>query len=110
MRAHVQKLIAFRKSRRPLQEGLFVLLYARGDVYAFARVLESEVVLALVNRGEATTVELELTRIGLWDERFASPFGHEPHTAVDGRLTLSIGARESLVLSVLCRPLPKGVP
>ena len=35
--AHYRALIALRRERRALQEGLMVQLYAEGDVFAFAQ-------------------------------------------------------------------------
>ena len=97
LRAHVQKLITLRTSRRVLQEGLLVPLYAEGDVYAFARLLDDEVAVVAVNRGEAAQVELELSRAGLADERLESPSGGAVRVE-GGGLRLDLEAKSSRIL------------
>ncbi len=98
MLAHYRALIAFRKKRRVLQEGLFIPLYAEGDVVAFARVLESEMVFVIVNRGEAVGLELDLSQVGLKDERLQSFFENELARVEDGVLQLTLEACSSRVL------------
>lgn len=96
--AHYRALIAFRRERRVLQESLFVPLYAQGDVYAFARILEDEGVIVIVNRGEEVGLELDLRQLGLGDETLESLFDSETFRVGDGVLQLSVGACESRVL------------
>ena len=96
--AHYRALIAFRRERRVLQEGLFRPLYAEGGVYAFARILEDEVVLVVVNRGGEVGLELDLRRLGLEDETLTSLFDDGMFKVDDGVLRLSVGACESRVL------------
>ena len=95
---HYRTLIAFRRERRVLQEGLFVPLYAQGDVYAFARALEDEVVVVIVNRGGEADTDLDVTRVGLEDETLASLFGGETFRVENGTLSLTLGACESWIL------------
>ena len=96
--AHYRALIAFRKARRVLQEGLFVPLYAERDVIAFARVLEDKIVVVIVNRGGEVGLELDLSQIGLKDERLQSLFENEMVQIQDGRLSTTLGACNSQVL------------
>jgi alpha-glucosidase len=95
---HYRALIAFRRERRVLQEGLFVPLYAKGDVYAFARTLADDVVIVIVNRGGEVGLELYLRRLGLADEALESLLGSETCRVKGGVLRLSVGACESRVL------------
>ncbi|CAA9580437.1 MAG: GH13_21 / GH13_20 / GH13 / GH13_36 / GH13_ 16 / GH13_23 / GH13_31 / GH13_40 / GH13_2 / GH13 _17 / GH13_29 / GH13_30 / GH13_4 / GH13_1 / GH13 _35 / GH13_19 / GH13_37 [uncultured Truepera sp.] len=96
--AHYRTLIAFRRERRVLQEGLFAPLYAEGDVYAFARVLDAEVVVVIVNRGGEAEINLDLARVGLDDETLASLFGSETFRIENATLSLTLGACESRIL------------
>ena len=75
-----------------MQEGLFIPLYAQGDVYAFARVVESEIAVVIVNRGGEVGLELDLTRVGLEDEVLTSFFTGETHKVENGLLSLTPGA------------------
>ena len=96
--AHYRALIAFRKEQRVLQEGLLIPLYAEGDVIAFARVLEDDMVVVIVNRGGAVGLELDLSRSGLKDETLQSLFEGGATRIEDGKLLLTLGACSSQVL------------
>ncbi len=96
--AHYRALIAFRRERRVLQQGLFVPLYAQGDVYAFARLLGAEVVVVVINRGREVGLEFDLRRLGLEDETLESLFDSESFRVKDAILRLDVGACESRIL------------
>lgn len=57
---HYRQAIALRQSRQELREGAFALLYAGGDVLAFARYTADAATVVAVNRG-ANAVDLPLT-------------------------------------------------
>lgn len=96
--AHYRTLIAFRRERRVLQEGLFIPLYAQGNVFAFARALDAEVVVVIVNRGKGVGLELDLARVGLEAEPLESLFSSETFRVENGTLSLTLGACESRIL------------
>ncbi len=96
--AHYRALIAFRRERRVLQEGMFVPLHAEGDVYAFARMLGTEAVVVVVNRGAEVEAALDMRRVGLKDETLRSLLDMETCTVTGGVLKLRIGASASRIL------------
>ena len=98
--AHYRALIALRRERRALQEGLFVQLYAEGDVFAFARMLEDERVIVIVNCGGEVGLELDLTRVGLGDETLQSFFDNETVQVEDDVLSLTLGACSSRIFTL----------
>jgi alpha-glucosidase len=64
VRDYYKKLIHLRKTSNILQEGAFLSLYAKGDVYAYARVLNSEAMITVLNRGPSMSVELPVWKLG----------------------------------------------
>ncbi len=94
--AHYKKLIALRKTSSALQEGSFLALYARGDVYAYARVLKNQSVITVLNRGAATSVTLPVWKTGNYPA-FTSYFDGQTLNVKDGWLELAIPAKGSLV-------------
>jgi alpha-glucosidase len=61
---HYKELIALRKGSSILQEGAFLSLYAVGDIYAYARVLNGEAIITILNRGHKTQIELPVWKLG----------------------------------------------
>ncbi len=101
LRGHCQTLIAFRKEHRVLQQGALVTLYARGDVYAFARVLGEDVVIAAVNRGEEVEVALPVWKLGLDSATLTSLLDKQEVETEKGTLELRLPQYSSLVLHTL---------
>jgi alpha-glucosidase len=97
LRQHYQNLIALRKDAKVLQEGAFVPLYAEGDVYAYARVLQNQSVITVLNRGEKSSVTLPVWKLGT-AQTFTSFFNERDHSVIDGWLELPLAAKSSLVL------------
>ncbi len=98
--AHYRALIALRRERRVLQEGLFIQLYAEGNVFAFAQTLEDEVVIVIINRGGEVRLELGLKRVGLLDEPLQSFLENEVVGVEDGTLSLTLGACASRIYTL----------
>ena len=98
LRGHVQTLIGFRKAQEVLQRGALVTLYAEGDVYAFARVLGDEVVIAAVNRGGEVSVPLPVWKLGLDDVTLTSLLDSREVEVKEGRLELPLPKHSSHVL------------
>ena len=94
---HYKHLIALRRERKVLQEGAFLPLHAEKDAYAFARLLEDEIVVVAVNRGEAKMVELPVWKLGLQDGTLASLFGADVEVA-KGEVRLELSAKTNIVL------------
>ena len=98
LRSHVQRLIAFRKAHEVLQRGALVTLYAEGDVYTFARILNDEVVVTAVNRGEEVNVMLPLWKLGLDNATLTSFFDEQEVEVKEGRLELPLPKGSSHIL------------
>lgn len=97
LQAHYRTLAHFRRNQRVLQEGAFLSLYAQGDVFAFARVLEDELVVIVVNRGAKATVELPLWQLGLQNETLQPLFSLRSVQVEAGALRLSCSPKTSEV-------------
>jgi alpha-glucosidase len=102
LRAHYRRLIALRRGSRTLQEGGFAELYARGDVYAFARLLGDDLVVVALNRGPQARVALPLSALGCSRVRLRSLFDGAEVEA-EGALEVTLAARAS---AVWCRVTP----
>lgn len=98
--AHYRRATALRHRHPVLRSGRFRQLYAAGEVYAFARELGRSVAVVIVNAGgEPARVAIDLAGLqaGAWWQ--AWPEGvQRTHQAEAGRLTVSLEAREALVL------------
>lgn len=96
---HARRLIRLRRASKALQEGGYQELYARGDVFAFARVLGEEAVVTAVNRGAACAVTLPVWQLG---PRRQGPLGNpltgEIYQSREGELQLELPAKSGLVL------------
>lgn len=99
LQRHYKALIALRRERKVLQEGAFLNLFAEGDVYAFARLLENDLVLVALNRGDAAHVELPLWKLGLSSGRLESPLEAESVEIGSGVLSLELPAKSSNVFT-----------
>lgn len=97
LRRAYRSLARLRTGSAALQRGACRTLLARGDVYAYARVLRDEVVIVILNRGEATEVGLrpgDLSPV----ERYGNAFGTETFTLADGYLQVPVDAVTARVL------------
>ncbi|CAN5884540.1 maltodextrin glucosidase [soil metagenome] len=100
LRAHYQTLIKLRRDHKVLQEGAFLSLYAAGDVYAFARLLGKEVVVVVVNRGDAVSAALPVWKLGLKAERLESILENDSVQVEAGVLNVALPAKSSFVFKV----------
>lgn len=92
----VSRWIAHRKASAALQRGALVDLYAKGDVYVFARLLEGEQCLVAVNRGPANRVQCDdvlLPLTGKWQ----CQEGKGGLTCGNGRLDLDLPPSATLL-------------
>ena len=95
---HTRTLIRFRREHKVLQEGAFQTLYAAGDVYAFGRILDEEVVIVVVNRGAEAFINLPVWRLGLKDETLQPLFSEDGEVTVRaGELKLTLPPKTSRV-------------
>lgn len=97
LKQHYETLIAFRKENRVLQEGAFLSLYAKKDVYAFARVLGNKTVVTVINRGTTADICLDVWKLGLSNESLSSLFA-ETLSIEAGFLSLTVPEKSSQVL------------
>lgn len=92
-------LVALRKAHPALRRGTYHTLYAEGHCYAFARKLEDEVLLVVVNAGDqpATAPILVNTLIAAGTTLRAA-YGDGEGQVVEGKVTLTVAARRGVVL------------
>ena len=95
---HYKTLIALRKQSETLQKGAYMPLYAQGDVFAFARVLGNDVIITVLNRGNACEIDLPIWQTGA-ERSFSSLFNSERVTSKDGVLRLELEASASYILT-----------
>jgi cyclomaltodextrinase / maltogenic alpha-amylase / neopullulanase len=98
--AFYRQATALRRRYAALRTGSFTPLYAQGSVYAFRRALAGEEALVAVNTADAP-VPLTLTLPPGAPARYtqAWPARGDAHHAQDGVLTLTLPARDALVLA-----------
>jgi alpha-glucosidase len=65
LRETYTQLVQLRKRSKVLQEGAFLSLYAKDDVYAYARVLGHEAIITILNRGAKISIELPVWKLGI---------------------------------------------
>ncbi|MGB9593242.1 MAG: glycoside hydrolase family 13 protein [Anaerolineae bacterium] len=101
LRDYVKRCVALRKAHRALRRGDFRPLLARDDVYAFARALDGEVMIVLLNAGRAPKqVALQLDAAWGQDVAFTDEWSGEGFRAAGGMLAgIRIPPREGRVLS-----------
>ncbi|MEZ4631451.1 MAG: alpha-amylase family glycosyl hydrolase [Deinococcales bacterium] len=99
IKAHYQKLIKLRKALKVLQEGDILSLYAKGDVYVFARFLAGQRVIVAINRGAAAEVRLDLRLLDIDNATIHDLLAEGPYAeANQGRLNLKLAAKTALML------------
>ncbi len=96
LREHYRSLIALRHATPALRYGSYLTLYARGDVFAFARFFRGQLVVVALNRGSATTVSLPIFRAG-GRGSFRALASEERYTCRGGRLRLALPSKGSVV-------------
>jgi neopullulanase len=100
-----QRLIALRRNRPALRRGSFRILHAAGEVFAHARQLGSETVVAVFNAGRhAHRIDLPLHGIIPAETILENVWSHEPHRVEQGLLhRLELAPRSSLILATTAR-------
>ena len=96
-----RQLIALRHSYPALRTGTYQVLFAEGAVYVFARILEAEELIVVVNAGTApANISLEATNLKSQPSQLLYGTG-KAEWAVEGessRLTLSLPSRTGCIL------------
>jgi alpha-glucosidase len=95
---HYRDLIALRRSSPELTHGDLIPLYAKGDVYAFARWFKGRHTLVVINRGGACQVKLDLLCVGSQDLSYMDSLSQRHFHSAAQQLKLDIGERSALVL------------
>ena len=100
LRDFYRQAIALRHRFPALRTGSFETLYAQGDVYAFVRQLDGEVVIVLFNAGRQTVrFDLPLGKTAGQDGVFESVWNRGRYRAQSAVLhALAIPARDAVVL------------
>ncbi|MGM0410990.1 MAG: hypothetical protein ACQEQF_09545 [Bacillota bacterium] len=112
-----QKLIKLRKNEQALQVGGFKILYAKMNIFAYARFFDGKIYLIVVSQHEAeVNVEIPLGLVGVnkqatIKEVFNRETSYEieeelvdldniSYAMIDGRMNLKLGANESLLFEI----------
>jgi alpha-glucosidase len=98
LRGLYKRLARLRLERKVLQEGAYLQLHAEADVFAFARVLSDDVVITVLNRGEARALELPVWKVGWGDEHLVSLLDERSVRARKGTLRLELAAKSVYLL------------
>jgi cyclomaltodextrinase len=96
----VRQLTSLRQKHPSLRRGTYQRLYAKDNVYAFARRSEEETIIVAINAGQDTTViNIPLTGLDLANGPLRSLFGKAKADVVDGQvLGLKLAPRCGSVL------------
>lgn len=99
LRAIYRKAIQIRHEYQALRMGRFVTLYAQDDVYAFARLLDTQIAVVVLNAGNTpASLDLDLPALSL-DAHLADVWQGDSIVCSGGRLNqLSLPARDGRVL------------
>jgi alpha-glucosidase len=100
LRAHYQRLIALRKTQPALQRGALIDLYAEGDLLAFARLLEGEILLTVLNRGPVTRFTLPLGALFVESGTATDLLSGESFPVSQSRLPLTTPAHSARLLAL----------
>ncbi len=93
-------LIALRHKYRALRRGRFVRLYAEQLTYAYGRKLDSEALLVAINAADAPhTADIPVKDLFGDGTHLEAVFGQASGTVENGRLRLTVPARDGLILA-----------
>ncbi|MCW8327891.1 maltodextrin glucosidase [Photobacterium sp. SDRW27] len=99
---YVQKLIGIRKASKSLQEGSLQWLVAEHQHLAFARTLNNEVNICLINNSSnAKTIEVPLWQLGLEDALLKDQLTNDEWQTKDGILSITLAGKEGLLLTTV---------
>jgi len=100
LRKHYQRLIALRKAQPALQRGALIDLYAEGDLLAFARLLDGDILLTVLNRGAAARLDLPLEPLFVASGVATDLLSGESFPVSQGELALTIPAHSARLLAL----------
>ena len=101
--AHLQKVLQVRRALAPLRRGQLRQLFVSEQQYAYARTLDGEAVIVVINNATApSTVRVPVAGVAIADgaalvDRLGLVQG--PLAAADGVVSLSLPARTAVILS-----------
>jgi alpha-glucosidase len=96
-----KKLIAWRKQSDVAQDGGFQILYAEGDSIAFARYTQDATLITVGNRGDATSIKLDIRQADIADGSILRDVISEASYSVEnGTVALSLAHGQALLLEV----------
>nr|WP_255377068.1 maltodextrin glucosidase [Photobacterium sp. J15] len=97
---YVQKLIELRKQAKCLQEGSLQWLMAEHKQLAFARMLDDEAYVCLINNSEnAKLVEVPLWQLGMEQAVLKDLLTEDEWQVKDGILSMTLAGKEGLLLT-----------
>lgn len=99
----IKTLTALRQHSKAVQQGSIQWLHAEGDILAFARVLDGDVVICAVNRGEKpVSFVLPVWKTGVEMGAFTSVMGDDKLIAGNGNMQLALAEKSALILKRVC--------
>jgi cyclomaltodextrinase len=100
LRLYTKQLISLRTTHPALRRGSYQRLFAKDDLYAFARRTDEETIIVAMNAGtETSVVDLPLTGLNMPDGLLKTLFGKVRTRVVDGQVKgLKLAPRSGLVL------------
>jgi alpha-glucosidase len=101
LKAHYKQLIQLRRTAHALCHGGFQWLLAEGDTLAYLRASRQQQLIVLAHRGpsEPITLQVPAWTAGIMDgTSFSDVFSGGEFTVTDGLLTITLSAREALIL------------
>lgn len=97
---YVKQLIAIRKSSKALQEGSLQWLLAEHKQLAFARTLDGEINICLINNStNAKVVEVPVWKLGIEKALLKDRLTHDEWQVKDGILSITLAGKEGLLLT-----------
>ncbi|PSW21563.1 maltodextrin glucosidase [Photobacterium sanctipauli] len=97
---YVQQLVELRKTRPSLQEGSIQWLFAEHKHFGFARTLNGETTLCLINNGsQAKTLEVPVWQLGIEQGQLTDLLNQDEWSVKDGVLSITLASKEGLLLA-----------
>ncbi len=96
-----QKLIQLRKNSQALLHGSIKFLYTKGDIFSYARFLQDEIVVIILNRGCQIKITLETNLLGVEKGQEFANFFQKEHSIFadnDGDLKIVVPKESSMIL------------
>lgn len=100
LREFYKSLVNLRRNRIELQEGLYRELFAKHEIFAFARIEANKFSLIILNNNkERINFSLPVWKIGLMNEKIINYFDNNEYTINNGFVDFELDNYECLVLS-----------